>query len=125
MDVTINKKLLRKQEMAQIRLPRETINRLEIIKKNGGFKSHRQVVEYLIMLQFLVINSIPKGRTLQDWLEKHEIKAAGHGVLFPILFDDFDRAAAFLCSDLASGISGEVLYVDGGFNTTAMGSLPD
>ena len=33
------------------------------------------------------------------------------------------NAAAFLCSDLASGISGEILYVDGGFNTTAMSSL--
>lgn len=33
------------------------------------------------------------------------------------------NAASFLCSDLASGISGEILYVDGGFNTTAMGSL--
>ncbi len=30
------------------------------------------------------------------------------------------NAAAFLCSDLANGISGEILYVDGGFNTTAM-----
>nr|EJA3270070.1 enoyl-[acyl-carrier-protein] reductase FabI [Pseudomonas aeruginosa] len=27
--------------------------------------------------------------------------------------------------DLASGISGEILYVDGGFNTTAMGPLDD
>lgn len=35
------------------------------------------------------------------------------------------NAASFLCSDLASGISGEILYVDGGFNTTAMGSLND
>lgn len=33
------------------------------------------------------------------------------------------NAAAFLCSDLATGITGEILYVDGGFNTTAMGSL--
>jgi len=39
--------------------------------------------------------------------------------------EEVGNAAAFLCSDLASGISGEVLYVDGGFNTTAMGSLED
>lgn len=32
-------------------------------------------------------------------------------------------ASAFLLSDLARGISGEILYVDGGFNTTAMGDL--
>ncbi len=38
---------------------------------------------------------------------------------------EIGNAAAFLCSDLATGICGEVLYVDGGFNTTAMGSLPE
>ena len=40
-----------------------------------------------------------------------------------VTIDEVGNAAAFLCSDLASGISGEILYVDGGFNTTAMGSL--
>ena len=42
-----------------------------------------------------------------------------------VTIDEVGNAAAFLCSDLASGISGEILYVDGGFNTTAMGSLQD
>lgn len=37
--------------------------------------------------------------------------------------EEVGNAAAFLCSDLASGISGEILYVDGGFNITAMGNL--
>ena len=32
------------------------------------------------------------------------------------------NAAAFLLSDLASGITGEVMYVDGGLNTTALGN---
>ncbi|RZW13216.1 MAG: SDR family oxidoreductase, partial [Desulfobulbaceae bacterium] len=39
--------------------------------------------------------------------------------------DEVGNAAAFLCSDLASGITGEVLYVDGGFNITAMGTLEE
>ena len=34
-------------------------------------------------------------------------------------------AASFLTSEMASGISGEVLYVDGGFNITAMGSIEE
>ena len=38
-----------------------------------------------------------------------------------VTIDEVGNAAAFLSSDLASGISGEILYVDGGFNTTAMG----
>lgn len=38
--------------------------------------------------------------------------------------DDVGNAAAFLCSDLSAGITGEVLYVDGGFSTVGM-SFPD
>jgi enoyl-[acyl-carrier protein] reductase I len=37
---------------------------------------------------------------------------------------DVGNAAAFLCSDLAAGITGEILYVDGGFSTVGM-SFPD
>jgi enoyl-[acyl-carrier protein] reductase I len=33
---------------------------------------------------------------------------------------DVGNTAAFLCSDLAAGITGEVTYVDGGFNSVAM-----
>ena len=35
------------------------------------------------------------------------------------------NAATFLSSDMASGISGEILYVDAGFNVTAMGSIQE
>ena len=34
--------------------------------------------------------------------------------------EDVGNAAAFLCSDLAAGITGEVLYVDGGFSHVSM-----
>src|SRR5471032_2476450 len=37
-----------------------------------------------------------------------------------VTIDDVGNAAAFLCSDLAGGITGEVLYVDGGFHTVGM-----
>jgi enoyl-[acyl-carrier protein] reductase I len=33
---------------------------------------------------------------------------------------DVGNAAAFLCSDLAGGITGEIVYVDGGYNTVGM-----
>ena len=39
-----------------------------------------------------------------------------------VTIDEVGNAAAFLCSDLASGITGEITYVDGGTNTTALGS---
>jgi len=37
-----------------------------------------------------------------------------------VMLEDVGNAAAFLCSDLASGITGEVLHVDSGFSTVGM-----
>lgn len=39
-----------------------------------------------------------------------------------VTIDEVGNASAFLLSDLASGITGEIMYVDGGINTTAMGN---
>ena len=41
-----------------------------------------------------------------------------------VTIEDVGNAAAFLCSDLASGITGEITYVDGGFNTVGL-TLPE
>ena len=38
--------------------------------------------------------------------------------------EEVGNVAAFLCSDLASGITGEITYVDAGFNTSAMSAIP-
>ncbi|HEX4986067.1 MAG TPA: enoyl-ACP reductase FabI [Burkholderiales bacterium] len=40
-----------------------------------------------------------------------------------VTIDEVGNAAAFLCSDLASGITGEITYVDAGFNTAAVGQI--
>jgi enoyl-[acyl-carrier protein] reductase I len=40
-----------------------------------------------------------------------------------VTIEEVGNAAAFLCSDLASGITGEILYVDSGFNTVALGAM--
>src|ERR1700685_4365109 len=37
-----------------------------------------------------------------------------------VTIEDVGNTAAFLCSDLAAGITGEVTYVDGGFNSVGM-----
>jgi enoyl-[acyl-carrier protein] reductase I len=37
-----------------------------------------------------------------------------------VTIEDVGNTAAFLCSDLAAGITGEITYVDGGFNSVAM-----
>ncbi|MDH5653896.1 MAG: enoyl-ACP reductase [Gammaproteobacteria bacterium] len=40
-----------------------------------------------------------------------------------ITIDDVGNAAAFLCSDLAAGITGEITYVDSGYSITGMRPL--
>ena len=37
-----------------------------------------------------------------------------------VTLEEVGNAAAFLCSDLASGITGDILYVDSGFSTVGM-----
>ena len=37
-----------------------------------------------------------------------------------ITIEEVGNAAAFLCSDLASGITGEIVYVDGGYNIVGL-----
>ncbi|MGD9597554.1 MAG: enoyl-ACP reductase [Steroidobacteraceae bacterium] len=37
-----------------------------------------------------------------------------------VTLEDVGNAAAFLCSDLASGVTGEILYVDNGYSTVGM-----
>jgi enoyl-[acyl-carrier protein] reductase I len=37
-----------------------------------------------------------------------------------VTIDEVGNVAAFLCSDLASGVTGEITYVDAGFNTVGL-----
>ncbi|MGP1931275.1 MAG: enoyl-ACP reductase FabI [Arsenophonus sp. ET-DL12-MAG3] len=40
-----------------------------------------------------------------------------------ITTEDIGKCAAFLCSDLSTAVTGEILHVDGGFNITTMNEL--
>jgi enoyl-[acyl-carrier protein] reductase I len=42
-----------------------------------------------------------------------------------VTIEEVGNVAAFLCSDLASGMTGEITYVDGGFNITALGNADE
>jgi len=46
--------------------------------------------------------------------------AAAAPIKHNVTIEDVGNAAAFLCSDLAAGITGEVLYVDGGYHSVGM-----
>jgi enoyl-[acyl-carrier protein] reductase I len=50
--------------------------------------------------------------------------AAASPIKRNVTIEDVGNAAAFLCSDLAAGITGEILYVDGGYSTVGM-SFPE
>lgn len=50
-------------------------------------------------------------------------KAAGTSPLRKnVTIEEVGNVAAFLCSDLASGITGEITYVDAGYNITGLGN---
>ncbi|MGA9163305.1 MAG: enoyl-ACP reductase FabI [Thiobacillus sp.] len=51
--------------------------------------------------------------------EKLDLVAQNSPLRRNVTIHEVGNAAAFLLSDLASGISGEITYVDAGFNTTA------
>ena len=42
-----------------------------------------------------------------------------------VTIEEVGNVAAFLCSDLASGITGEITYVDAGFSTSALSVRED
>jgi len=39
-----------------------------------------------------------------------------------VTIDEVGNVSAFLCSDLASGVTGEITYVDGGYNIAGIGA---
>lgn len=53
--------------------------------------------------------------------EKLDIVARNSPLRRNVSIDEVGNAAAFLLSDLASGITGETTYVDAGFNSIAGG----
>lgn len=74
------------------------------------------------------VNGISAGpiRTLaasgvSDFRKLQKSVAAASPLGRNVTIDEVGDTAAFLCSDLASGITAEISYVDGGFSTVASG----
>lgn len=72
------------------------------------------------------VNAVSAGpiRTLaasgiKDFRSMLDKAAAATPLRRNVSIEEVGNTAAFLCSDLASGITGEITYVDGGYNTTA------
>jgi enoyl-[acyl-carrier protein] reductase I len=60
---------------------------------------------------------------ISDFSQKLKIVEEYSPLRRNVTIDEVGNAAAFMLSDLASGITGEITYVDCGFNTTVSGSV--
>lgn len=72
------------------------------------------------------VNAVSAGpiRTLaaagiKDFRTMLDKSAAATPLRRNVTIEEVGNTSAFLCSDLASGITGEITYVDGGYNVTA------
>lgn len=68
-------------------------------------------------IRTLAASGIKSFRKMLDYNEKVTPMRAN------VTIEEVGNASAFLCSDLASGITGEILHVDAGFHITAMGDM--
>lgn len=67
-------------------------------------------------IRTLAASGIGDFRKLLDYSEKNAPLRRN------VSIDEVGNTAAFLCSDLASAITGEIIYVDAGIHITAMGT---
>ncbi len=68
-------------------------------------------------IKTLAAAGIPKFRSMLEHVESHSPLKRG------ISAEEVGNVAAFLCSDLASGVTGEITYVDAGYNIIGMAGL--
>mgnify|MGYP001617026367 FL=1 len=66
-------------------------------------------------IRTLAAAGISDFRKMLDYYERNAPLKRG------VTIDEVGNVAAFLCSDLASGITAEITYVDAGFNTVGIG----
>ena len=67
-------------------------------------------------IRTLAASGIANFRSFLDYAQKNAPLRRNVGI------EEVGNVAAFLCSDLASGVTGEIVYVDAGFNTVALGA---
>jgi enoyl-[acyl-carrier protein] reductase I len=68
-------------------------------------------------IRTLAASGIADFRRFLEHVERNSALRRNVGI------DEVGNAATFLCSDLASGITGEILYVDAGYHISGMGEL--
>ena len=70
-------------------------------------------------IRTLAASGIKGFRKMLDHFEKYSPLRRN------VTIEEVGNVAAFLCSDLASGVTGEITYVDGGWNILGMSGMDD
>ena len=70
-------------------------------------------------IRTLAASGIKGFRKMLDHFEKYSPLRRN------VTIEEVGKVAAFLCSDLASGVTGEITYVDGGWNILGMSGMDD
>ncbi len=84
---------------------------------NFQFAENGQAALEIMASEKIDVSGIKGFRAMLDYCEQNTPLRRN------VTIDEVGNVAAFLCSDLASGITGEITYVDGGYNITGMGQL--
>ena len=93
----------------------------------ASLEANMRYMAYALGPEGVRVNAVSAGpiRTLAaagigDFLELLDAVEEAAPLRRNVTIEEVGNTAAFLGSDLASGITGEVIYVDSGFNTTAI-----
>ncbi len=93
----------------------------------ASLEANVRYLAYALGPEGIRVNAISAGpiRTLAaagigDFRKMLEHVAANAPLRRNVTIEDVGKAAAFLCSDYASGITGEITYVDAGYSTVGM-----
>lgn len=70
-------------------------------------------------IRTLAASGIKDMRRFLDYVERHAPLRRN------VTIDEVGEVAAFLCSDLASAVTGEITYVDCGFNTVGLAGIDE
>jgi enoyl-[acyl-carrier protein] reductase I len=93
----------------------------------ASLEANVRYLAYTLGVDGIRVNAVSAGpiRTLaaagiSDFRKLLDYAEANSPLRRNVTIAEVGNATAFLCSDLASGISGEIMYVDGGFNMAAI-----
>ena len=93
------------------------------LEANVRYMATQWALKACALTPSLQVQSVPAASGIKDFRKMLAHCEAVTPIRRTVTIEDVGNSAAFLCSDLSAGISGEVVHVDGGFNIAAMNEL--